>query len=208
VNYEVGVDDDALGVDSTLLVEGQTVAEQVTDLALGEGAGVNAAEFNRQQKSKEDVTEPGSVYDSERIADGAIETQKLVDLSITETKIQDDSISTPKLQAEAVTANKILANTITAALIDTLNLATGELSVGSGNDGLIEFDDLTISGTNQTVTVMLPSSNENALLGLSGTRFAEIFVRDVNCDEVITDEHNVDDELNDLDSRVTALENA
>jgi hypothetical protein len=154
------------------------------------------------------VTEPGSVYDSDRIADGAIETQKLVDLSITETKIQDDSISTPKLQAEAVTANKILANTITAALIDTLDLATDELSIGAGLDGRIVFDDLTISGTNETVAIMLPSNNEGSLIGLSGTRFAEIFVRDVNCDEVITDEHNVDDELNDLDQRVTALENA
>jgi len=209
VNQTLDVTDaQGTGMDAELPIESQTVTQGSAELGLGDGTGVNIAKFNRSEKSKADVTDEGSVYNTERIADAAIETPKLVDLSITETKIQDDSISTPKLQAEAVTANEILANSITAAQIDTLFLATNEILVGQGLDGVIQFDDLTISGTNQTVAVMVPNQDNDCFIGLPGTRFAEFHVRECNADDVITSKYNVDDKLDDLEQRVSDLENA
>lgn len=52
-----------------------------------------------------------------KLENNAVINGKLDDLSVSETKIQDDSIATPKLQAEAVTANEIEADTITASQI-------------------------------------------------------------------------------------------
>lgn len=135
VNQTVDVADDAKNIDASgLLVESQTIEQGRVTLTVGGGVGESVAEANRDRKSRGDITAPGSVYNSDRIADGAIAEQKLVDGSviedkladlsvslqkvqdgaISETKVQDDSISTPKLQAEAVTAAKILADTITA----------------------------------------------------------------------------------------------
>jgi len=95
---------------------------------------------NRRAKSDGDVTEPGSVYGSDRIADDAISNLKLqngvvtsikladgsvleskVDTdAITETKIRDGSIVTPKLEANAVQAPKIDTSTITGSEFDRI----------------------------------------------------------------------------------------
>jgi hypothetical protein len=148
VNYDVDLTDAAKDISATnLTVERQVIEQGRATLDIGQGSGASLAEQNRKAKSRDDLTVPGSVYDSDRIADGAIQSDKLVDLSVTEqkladlavatdklqgnavingkladlsvseTKIQDDSIATPKLQAEAVTANEIEADTITAAQI-------------------------------------------------------------------------------------------
>jgi hypothetical protein len=135
VNQTLDVTDtQGTGLDDVLPIEKQTVTQGSVEFELGEGAGVNQAKFNRSQKSDADVTEPGSVYDSDRIADGSILSDKLFDSAVTEqkladlavsldkvqpdaideTKIQDDSISTPKLQAGSVIASKIQSDTITA----------------------------------------------------------------------------------------------
>jgi len=161
-NFELAVDDSqGTGLNDTLEIEKQTITQGKATLQLGEGSGVSAATFNRKEKSKEDTTEPGSVYDGDRIADDAIDDTKLVDLSVTEekladlavslnklqdnavvegkladlsvseTKVQDDAITTPKLVAEAVTANEIEADTITAAQIATGTITAFEIESGT-----------------------------------------------------------------------------
>jgi len=128
---------------------------------VGEGAGVSLANVNRDSKSNDDTTEPGSVYDTDRISDNAVESTKIADgsvleqkladlavataklqnnavingklddLSVSKTKIQDDAISTPKLVAGAVTAAKIEADTITASQIAAGTITTLELAADS-----------------------------------------------------------------------------
>lgn len=254
-NYTVDITDPGKNVDAEgLVIESQTIQQGRAELEVGAGSGVSLEEVNRQSKSQADNSEPGSVYNSDRIADGAIEESKLVDtsvteakladlavstqklqnnavingklddLSVSETKVQDDAISTPKLVAEAVTAAKIEADTITAAEIaagtitalevatdtltadeiaagtitaleiatgtltaneiDTLNLNTNQITIGAGLDSLIEFQDLDVSGTNNTVAVMVPSQDNTTFIGLPTTRFAELHVREVNADTV------------------------
>jgi len=206
-NFELAVDDSqGTGLNDTLEIEKQTITQGKATLQLGEGSGVSAATFNRKEKSKEDTTEPGSVYDGDRIADDAIIEDKIVDFSISETKIQDDSISTPKLQAEAVTANEILANTITAALIDTLFLQSEQIEIGSGNDSRILFEDIEIQG--QTIVRMKPSEDVSCFIGTSTNRFSNLYVLQIDCQDIETSKYNVDDKLDDLEQRVSDLENA
>jgi len=157
-NYEVDVRDAAKNVDAdNLVIEQQTIEQGRATLQVGAGSGVSIEELNRKTKSREDTTDPGSVYGGERIADDSIDTPKLVDaavieqklqdaavatgklqnnavvngklddLSVSETKIQDGSIATPKLQAEAVTANEILADTITASEIAAGTITATEI---------------------------------------------------------------------------------
>lgn len=134
-NYTVAVTDQGKDVDASgLIIESQTIQQGRAELEIGAGSGVSREEVNRQSKSNSDNSEPGSVYNSDRIADDAVTTSKLVDdaviasklqdLSVTlnkvdfdaidETKIQDDAVRTPQLFAGAVTAEKIAADTITA----------------------------------------------------------------------------------------------
>jgi len=147
-NYTIDLTDASKDIDETgLVIQEQTIEQGRATLKIGQGAGDSLAKLNRQSKSNSDVTEPGSVVDTSRIADDSVDSNQLVDasvieaklddasvatakiqdnavvngsladLSVSETKIQDNSISTPKLIAEAVTANEIEADTITAAQI-------------------------------------------------------------------------------------------
>jgi len=176
-NFEVAVDDsNGTGLNDTLVVEKQTIEQGQVRFDLGEGRATSVARFNRSEKSKQDTTEPGSVYNSDRIADGAIGDTKLVDLSVTEekladlavslnklqdnavvegkladlsvseTKVQDDAISTPKLVAEAVTANEIDANTITANEIAAGTITAFEIEAGTITTN--EIDTRTIRAIN------------------------------------------------------------
>ncbi|AGC34572.1 hypothetical protein HSTV1_27 [Haloarcula sinaiiensis tailed virus 1] len=152
VNKTVDLTDPSKDIDETdLTINKQVIRQSRAELHIGQGATDAIARLNRNSKSEGDVTEPGSVYDTDRIDDLAITTEKLVDtsviegkiadLSISETKVQDESISTPKLQAEAVVAAKIEAGTITAVEIaagtitaneiDTLDLDTQQFTVGA-----------------------------------------------------------------------------
>ena len=149
VNQTLDVTDtQGTGLNDTLPIESQTITQGSAELGLGEGEGVNLAQFNRSEKSKGDRTEPGSVYGNDRIADDSIDTAQLRDtavdqfklkdgavqsikladgsvlttkldnLAVTETKIDDNSISTPKLQAGSVDADKIETGTITGTEFD------------------------------------------------------------------------------------------
>lgn len=145
-NYLVDLSDDAKGVDeSGMAIERQQIEQGRVTLELGEGSGVNIESVNRGSKSRDDTTEPGTVYGEDRIADDSIAEQKLQDLSVTvdkiedeavaeakvrqeaisETKVQDDAISTPKLQAGSVTAG-----TIDTAAVDTIHLAADAVDAG------------------------------------------------------------------------------
>jgi len=148
VNYTVDLTDGPKDIDETgLVVQEQTIEQGRATLKIGQASGLGTEQINRQSKSNSDVTEPGSVVDTSRIADDSVDSNQLVDasvieaklddasvatakiqnnavvngsladLSVSETKIQDGSISTPKLIAGAVTANEIAADTITAAQI-------------------------------------------------------------------------------------------
>jgi len=170
------------GADETLTVVGQTIQPQQTEFTLGAGGQTFATgRFNRSEKSKGDVTEPGSVYNSDRIADGAINNTKIVDLSITETKISDDAISTPKLKANAVEADKIAANSIDAGLIDVLDLDTGELTIGNDVNHRFEFT----SQSNETV--LIPDGDGLGYIGEDTQRmnfgyFKTTFTEQLNID--------------------------
>ena len=193
-NYQIDITDpQATGMDDTLTVERQIIEEGRMTVDLGQARARGVVEVNREAKSRDDLTSGGDRYDSDRI----------VDLAIEETKISDEAVSTPKLRAEAVVANKIDTNTITAAQIDTLDLTTDEITVGAGLTHLIEFDDIPISGGAETVAAMLPSADGQCLIGLPGTRFSNVYAV-----EVFTEDWEVNDKIQDLEDRVTALENA
>lgn len=241
-NYTVDLTDASKGIDATdLVVEKQTIRQGRATVTLGEGAGVNFEDVNRSQKSGDENAQPGSVYDSDRIADDAVNqlkladgsvledkladaavataklqnnaviNGKLADLSVSETKVQDDSISTPKLVAEAVTANEIAADTITAAEIaagtitaleiaadtitadqiaadtltakeiDTLDLDTGELSIGQGQVSAgryIEFE-ITEDDLLNDRTVMVPNSGGTCLIGTESRPFGDGHIREL-----------------------------
>ena len=188
VNYELDVtDSQSTAMDEQLVIQSQTVAEGRADVALGEGAGVNKAKFNRTRKSDDDKTAAGTVFGNDRLADDAVDTNQLVDtavieekianLSVSKTKVKDGAIATPKLEAEAVTAAKILAGTITASEveagtltaneIDTLDLDAGELTVSDdptnpSNGVTFDFD------STSNVVSILPINNEEARIGEQG----------------------------------------
>jgi len=179
VNQTLAVTDtQGTGLEGTLPIESQTVTQGSAELGLGEGEGVNLAQFNRSEKSKADRTEPGSVYGNDRIADDAIDTAQLRDtavdqfklkdgavesikladgsvlttkldnLAVTETKIEDDSISTPKLQAGSVEADKIETGTITGTEFD--RVVNGEV-VDTENIISLLADKVIFADTNDTV---------------------------------------------------------
>lgn len=177
-NRTVDVTDDGKNVDADgLIIESQTIEQGVSSLQLGSGTGVSVEELNRKSKSQGDVTEPGSVYDSDRIADGAVTTSEVEALAITETEIADGSISTPKLQANAITANKI----------DVLDLAADTITVGetdsSGNpiDSAWVFENYDVGG--DTVARFRPTSTTETIMG-SSTQRVDIYGRDVDMQSV------------------------
>jgi len=202
-NYTIDLEDASKGVSATnLTVEKQVIEQGRATLVVGEGSGVSMSNINRDRKSRKDTTKPGSVYNTDRIADDAIETSKLVDtavieekiadLSISETKIQDGSISTPKLKAEAVTAGKILAGTITAAEIaagtltaneiDVLNLDAGDISVLNGSGEGLEFN---LSGSS---VVMEPTAGGSVGIGSNSNRISISYFSTVTAGGVAMDE--------------------
>jgi hypothetical protein len=175
-NYEIDLTDDSKNISATgLLIERQTIQQDRIILETGKGKGVSLADRNRRAKSDRDVTEPGSVYNSDRLADDSVDSDQLVDasvieqkiddaavataklqanavvngklddLSVSETKIQDDSIATPKLKASAVTAAKILADTITANEIAAGTITATEILADTITAAQIAGDTITAS---------------------------------------------------------------
>jgi len=117
---------------------------------VGEGAGVSLANVNRDSKSNDDTTEPGSVYDSDRIADGAVTdteiedgsilSQKLANNAVIQSKIANSAVSTDQIAAAAVNGDKVQTGTLGAtklAIVDWIPVgltftdddpSTGEIS--------------------------------------------------------------------------------
>lgn len=173
-NYQLDLTDASKGIDETnLVVEKQVLEQGRVRLRVGEGSGVSLQNVNRNSKSNDDETEPGTVYGNDRLGTDSVDSDQLVDtsvieskladlavsttklqnnavingklsdLSVSETKIQDDSISTPKLVAEAVTASEIEADTITAAQIAAGTITALEIQSGTITAGEIEAGTIT-----------------------------------------------------------------
>lgn len=174
VNQTVDITADGLDVDETgLTIEKQTIEQGRATLQIGEGSGVKRSSLNRKSKSNKDITEPGSVYD----------TESLAELSVTETRIDDNAVSTPKLVAEAViaskiaadtiTANEIAADTLTAGEVDTLDLDTEQLVVGDNADVQIEF--IVLDSNNTDVPVMQPTADKSGFFGVPGAQWKDVY---------------------------------
>jgi hypothetical protein len=139
--------------------------------------------------------------DSAQLVDSAVIESKLDDLAVTlnkvdfdaidETKIQDDAVTTPKLVANAVIAAKIAADTITAneiaagtitALeiaadtltaneIDTLDLDTQQLFIGTDTTTGLEFE---VDLSNDWVKMLPSSTGAFCVIGESGREIASV----------------------------------
>jgi len=163
VNTTIDFDDpDGSGASDVLTVEKQTISPGATTVRLGEGAGVSIANVRRDNQSRDDLTTPGTVYDTDRIAE----------LAITETEIDDDSISTPKLKANAVTAN----------VVDTLDLDTNQLTVGSDTNSLIEFQ---VINNNDTIQIVPGGTTNDARIGSSTNPFLLSYFQNLNCNGTV-----------------------
>jgi hypothetical protein len=186
-----------------LTITKQTIEQGRATLNIGGDAGGSIERVNRNSKSQNDVTDPGSVYNSDRIADDAIQQSKLADLAVSLQKVQDgaidtvkisdDAVEAPKVLAGTLTANEIAANTLTAneitsgtitALeiaadtltaneIDVLDLDTQELKIGTPDDEKIIFEVNTVSNTD--IPVMRPLSDVLADIGNNLNRFRRVF---------------------------------
>jgi len=104
-NFTANVKDRGTGLDDTLVIEKQELSQGKMTLTLGEGAGFDFETINRNSKSREDTTEPGSVYGEERISDGAINDNKIGE-------------NFALLLDEAVSANRALLQEATGDLDD------------------------------------------------------------------------------------------
>lgn len=185
VNYTVAVSDPSKDIDATgLVVESQTIEQGRASLQIGQGNGTSVADFNRARRSKDDTTRPGSVYNTEQLADGAI----------TETKITDGSVTTPKLFANAVTAGKIAAATITANEIDTLALGTNQLTVGDDADEQIQYS-VTTTGGGTDIPVMEPTADALSNIGAPGLRFRNGYFQNLDFTGGILDPAGAVDQL-------------
>lgn len=191
-NYQVDVTDQGKDLDiDNLVVEKQTIEQGQATLTLGAGAGVSIAEINRKSKSKDDQNEPGSVYDSDRIADDAISSAKIRDnavdsfklengavqsinladgsvlttkidqFAITETEIADDAVTTPKLVAGAVEAGKISTGTITGTEFD--RVVDGEV-VGSEDIINLLADKVIFADTGDTADGLTTPENGTTVI--------------------------------------------
>ena len=196
VNRDVRIVDPSNSVDVTVPVEKQTITPGQATFTAGEGAVVNVEEFNRTQKSRDDTTEPGSVYNTDRIADDAVEEDKLVDTAVTEqkladlavaldkvqpdaideTKVQDDAIETPKLAAGAVIASKIQSDTITANEIAAGTITALEIAADSITANEIDVLDLDAD----TLEVSKPGGSSRLLFDIPTTGDVQIRPENAN----------------------------
>lgn len=163
VNQSVRIVDNANGVDVTVPIEQQTITPGQATITAGEGAAVNVERFNRNQKSKEDTTEPGSVYNTDRIADDAVEEEKLVDLSVTEQKLKDLAVATDKLQNNAVINGKLEDFAVDTSKLEAAAVATAKLEDNAVVNG--KLSNLSVgSGELQDAAVATAKLEDNAVI--------------------------------------------
>jgi hypothetical protein len=136
INQTLDFDDpQGSGASDDLTIERQIINPSSVTVNVGEGAGVSIANVNRDSKSQDDTTEPGSVYDTDRLADGAVDGTKLEDGAVQSIKLEDGavqsikladgSVLTTKIGDEEVTADKITTGTIRGA--DFTRISDGEV---------------------------------------------------------------------------------
>jgi len=129
-NFTISLSDSTKGIAEVgLIIEQQTIAQGRATLQVGAGSGVDLSEINRRSKSREDTTEPGSIYDTPRIADEAITTEKLVAEAVIAAKIAAGTNTANEIASRTITANEIATQTITAQEVDTLTLEADVLTI-------------------------------------------------------------------------------
>ena len=129
VNQTLAVTDtQGTGMDEELVIEKQVVQQGVADLDLGEGAGTNVETFNRREKSKGDVTEPGSVYNTDRIADDAINSDKLEADAVTVSELADQAVTADKIFPGAVVEGALADDAVSTAKVQTSAITEARLA--------------------------------------------------------------------------------
>jgi len=94
----------------------------------GEGAATDLVERNRQAKSDEDTTEPGSVYNTDRIADDAINSDKLGPDSVTVSELADDAVTSDKIFPQAVVEGALADDAVARAKVQTSAINAARLA--------------------------------------------------------------------------------
>jgi hypothetical protein len=125
-------------VTKQLLTQGQATLE------VGRGAGVNFQGRNRRTKSREDVTEPGTVYNTDRIAADAITVNELDALDL---DVGDVTITNPSTGSQldffgnvngAIAIEPTGAVTLASPFSDAFQAAfIDEIFPPADNDGLV-----------------------------------------------------------------------
>lgn len=127
-NYRIGLSDESKGIDlEYMVIEKQVIEQGQITLHVGEGSGVSLENINRESKSRQDTTDPGTVYSSDRIADQSIVESKLDDLAVSVNKIQDEAIAEAKVMREAITETKINSRSISTPKLQSGAITAGKI---------------------------------------------------------------------------------
>lgn len=130
VNQTIDLDDSAQDISAnSLLVERQTIEQGRATLSAGGGAGATVEDVNRTAKSEGDLTRPGSVYDSDRIADGAITNAEIGDRAVDSQQIELSAIIAENLAASAVERAKIAQAAINGDKVETGTIGATKLFI-------------------------------------------------------------------------------
>lgn len=130
VNQTLAFDDSqGTGASDTLTIERQIINSGSVTVNVGEGAGVSIANVNRDSQSQDDTTEPGSVYNSDRIADGAVSDTEIEDGSILSQKLANNAVIQSKLANSAVDTAEIAAAAVEGDKVQTGTLGASKLAI-------------------------------------------------------------------------------
>jgi hypothetical protein len=117
-----------------------------------------------------------------KLADLAVTTSKIADLNVTTGKIADLGVATGKIAELGVTTGKIANGAVTSAKLDTNIAISGQLTVGSVGQSLVnkQFSDSPVSGA--SVIAAFPTWARRvtvsfAAVSSSGTSYWSLHVR-------------------------------
>lgn len=160
INQTVTLTDELRDLNSqTLTVTKQVIQPGRTEVTLGPGGEAYATdETTRSERSGQDTTRPGSVYDTPRLADGAVtndvlgagavDTDNLKPGATTDAKIADLAISTAKIQDRAIANGKLESDAVGTDKIQAFSVESSKISAGAVTSG--ELADLSVSESKVT----------------------------------------------------------
>lgn len=197
-NFQIDIQSDPKGIDADgLTVTKQLLTQGQTTLEVGRGAGVNFQGRNRRTKSREDTTEPGTVYNTDRIAADAITVNELDALDL---DVGDVTITNPSTGSQV----DFFGNVNGAIAIEP----TGGVALGS------PFSDAFQAAF---IDEIFPPADNDGLVGSSTTAYDEMHAYDFidagsgaslqdEIDDNASDISNNDADIADLEQRVSDLE--